>query len=213
VKFVADPLDRVVTDIEEIMDLHFTPEDMAFRERTRQWFEANTPRAGLKTVDDRKAWQRQLYEAGFVGMGWPVEYGGFSARPMQQAIVADEMARAGAPMPANPLGLSIVGPTLLACGDEWQKQRYVKKILTAEEIWCQLFSEPNAGSDLASLQTRAEDAGDHFPARAHRFQSAQASGHLLLSSPHAPAGRGGAAAQANHRRLRVLGGLFHRRAG
>jgi alkylation response protein AidB-like acyl-CoA dehydrogenase len=147
---------------EKSMDLNFTSEDIAFRDQVRQWFEANTPKTELKTMEERKAWQRQLFQAGFVGMGWSHEYGGRAARPLQQAIVADEMARANAPMPANPLGLSIVGPTLIVHGNEWQKQRYVQKILTAEEIWCQLFSEPNAGSDLASLQTRAEDKGDHW---------------------------------------------------
>ena len=95
-------------------------------------------------------------------MGWPVAYGGRGASPLQQAIVADEMARANAPSPINPLGIGIVGPTIIAHGTEEQKQRYLRKILTAEELWCQLYSEPGAGSDLASLRTRAEDRGDHF---------------------------------------------------
>jgi alkylation response protein AidB-like acyl-CoA dehydrogenase len=95
-------------------------------------------------------------------MGWPVSYGGRGATPLQQAIVADEMARAGAPAPINPLGLAIVGPTIIVHGTEAQRRRYLRKILTAEELWCQLYSEPNAGSDLASLRTRAEDRGDHF---------------------------------------------------
>jgi alkylation response protein AidB-like acyl-CoA dehydrogenase len=81
---------------------------------------------------------------------------------MRQAIVQDEMARIGAPPPANGLGVGFIGPTIIVHGTEAQKQRYLKKILTAEEIWCQLYSEPNAGSDLAGLKTRAEDAGDHF---------------------------------------------------
>jgi alkylation response protein AidB-like acyl-CoA dehydrogenase len=144
------------------MDLIFTSEDIAFRNRVRKWFEENTPRSELKTHEERKAWQRNLYEAGFVGMGWPKEYGGYAARPMEQAIVADEMTRANAPSPVNGLGISICGPTIIAHGNEWQKQCYLKNILTAEEIWCQLFSEPNAGSDLASLRTRADDQGDHF---------------------------------------------------
>jgi len=95
-------------------------------------------------------------------MGWPKEYGGQGARPMEQAIVADEMARSGAPSPTNGLGLGIVGPTIVVHGNEWQKKRYLQKILTAEEMWCQLYSEPNSGSDLASLKTSAEDKGDHF---------------------------------------------------
>src|SRR5437667_7057141 len=95
-------------------------------------------------------------------MGRPKEYGGGRARPMEQAIVSDELARANAPAPSNSLGIGIVGPTIVVHGTEAQKQRYLRKILAAEELWCQLYSEPNAGSDLASLGTRAEDRGDHF---------------------------------------------------
>jgi alkylation response protein AidB-like acyl-CoA dehydrogenase len=146
------------------MDLRYTREDEQFRERVRAWFEANVPREPLESLDDRRAWHRRLYEAGFVGMGWPKEYGGRDARPMEQAIVAEEMARIGAPGTINGLGLSICGPTLIAHGTDWQKQRYLKNILTADEIWCQLYSEPNAGSDLASLKTSAVRQGDndHF---------------------------------------------------
>lgn len=144
------------------MDLNFTPEDIAFRNRVRKWFEENTPRGEFKSLEDRKAWHRKLYDAGFLGMGWPKEYGGQNARPMEQAIVADEVTRANAPAAVNGLGLSICGPTIIVHGNEQQKQRYLKKILNADEIWCQLFSEPNAGSDLASLKTRAEDKGDYF---------------------------------------------------
>ena len=143
------------------MDLTYTPEDLAFRERVRAWLKENLP-GELKTLEDRKAWHRKLYEAGFVGMGWPKDYGGWEARPMEQAIVAEEMARANAPPPINGLGISFIGPTLIAHGTEAQKQRYVRKILTAEEIWCQLYSEPNAGSDLASLRTTAERQGDAY---------------------------------------------------
>jgi alkylation response protein AidB-like acyl-CoA dehydrogenase len=95
-------------------------------------------------------------------MLWPKEYGGWGATPMQQAIVQDEMARIGAPPPINGLGIGFIGPTIIVHGTPAQKERYLRKILTAEEIWCQLYSEPNAGSDLASLKTRAEDQGDHF---------------------------------------------------
>jgi alkylation response protein AidB-like acyl-CoA dehydrogenase len=144
------------------MDLTYTPEDVAFRAETRRWFETNKPETELKTLAERKAWHRKLYDAGYVGMLWPREYGGYGATPMQQAIVQDEMARAGAPPPINGLGIGFIGPTIIVHGTEAQKQRYLKKMLTAEEIWCQLYSEPNAGSDLASLRTRAEDAGDHF---------------------------------------------------
>ncbi len=143
------------------MDLTYSPDDLAFRDATRRWLEANLPRGELKTLEERKAWHRQLYDAGYLGMGWPREYGGQDAGPLRQAIVADEMARVNAPPPINGLGISIVGPTIVVHGTEAQKRRYLRKILTAEELWCQLYSEPNAGSDLASLRTRAEDRGDH----------------------------------------------------
>jgi alkylation response protein AidB-like acyl-CoA dehydrogenase len=144
------------------MDLTFTPEDIAFRATVRKWFEENLPKEELKTLEDRKAWIQKLYDAGFVGMGWPKAYGGQEARPMEQAIVADEMVRFNAPASGMGLGVPIVGPTIIHHGTEEQKQRFLKKMLTAEEIWCQLYSEPNAGSDLAALKTRAEDKGDHF---------------------------------------------------
>jgi alkylation response protein AidB-like acyl-CoA dehydrogenase len=144
------------------MDLNYTPEDVAFRKQVRAWLEQNLPRTEIKTLEDRRAWHRKLYEAGYLGMGWPKEYGGGGARPMEQAIVADELARANAPAPTNSLGLGIVGPTIVVHGTDAQKRRYLKKILTAEELWCQLYSEPNAGSDLAALRTTAEDKGDHF---------------------------------------------------
>ena len=143
------------------MDLNYTAEDVAFRKHVRTWLEHNMPRH-IKNLEERRAWHRHLYEAGYLGMGWPKEYGGQGARPMEQAIVADEMARVGAPAPTNGLGLGIVGPTIVVHGTDAQKRRYLRKILTAEEMWCQLYSEPNAGSDLAALRTVARDKGDHF---------------------------------------------------
>ncbi len=144
------------------MDLNPTAEERDFRREVRGWLAANVPKDELTTLDARKAWHRKLYEAGYVGMLWPTAYGGWGRTPMQQAIVQDEMARAGAPPAINGLGIGFIGPTIIVHGTDWQKQRYLKKMLTAEEIWCQLYSEPNAGSDLASLKTRAEDQGDHF---------------------------------------------------
>lgn len=144
------------------MDLRYTEQDQAFRQEVRKWLEENVPRKKLESLDEKKAWHRKLYEAGYLGMGWPSEYGGRDARPMEQAIVGEEMVRARAPAPVNGLGISIVGPTLIHHGTEEQKQRHIQKILTAEEIWCQLYSEPNAGSDLASLQCRADIDGDEF---------------------------------------------------
>ena len=144
------------------MDLTYAPEDLAFRQSVRQWFQANTPAVEPKTLAERKAWHRKMYDAGYVGMLWPKEYGGWGATPMRQAIAQDEMARVGAPPAINGLGIGFIGPTIIVHGTDAQKQRYLKKMLTAEEIWCQLYSEPNAGSDLASLKTRAEENGDHF---------------------------------------------------
>ena len=137
------------------MDLTYSPEDVAFREKTRRWLQANVPQHDLTTLDQRKQWHRKLYEAGYVGMLWPTEYGGWGATAMQQAIVQDEMARIQAPPAINGLGIGFIGPTIIVHGTPEQKQRYLRPMLTAEEIWCQLYSEPNAGSDLAGLRTRA----------------------------------------------------------
>jgi len=144
------------------VDLRYSPEDIEFRKKVRAWFEENLPRKKLETFEERREWHRKLYDAGFIGMGWPKEYGGREARPMEQAIVGEEMARVNAPAGVNGLGISIVGPTLIHHGTEEQKQQHLKKILTGEEIWCQLYSEPNSGSDLASLQCRADIDGDNF---------------------------------------------------
>jgi alkylation response protein AidB-like acyl-CoA dehydrogenase len=143
------------------MDLTYSPEDDAFRLRVRAWLRARLP-VKRETLADRRAWHKQLLEAGFVGMGWPRELGGQAARPMQQAILNEEMVRAGAPPHASGPGMSLVAPTLFAHGTEDQKRRYLPKILSAEELWCELYSEPNAGSDLASLQTSAVKEGDAY---------------------------------------------------
>jgi alkylation response protein AidB-like acyl-CoA dehydrogenase len=149
------------------MDLRFSSEDEQYRLKLRTWLEVNKPTAAPPADQDadfafRRAWQRKLYEGGWVGINWPKEYGGQGATLIQQAIYAQEMTRARAPQPANGLGIGIVGPTLMEHGTEAQKQRYIPKILNADEIWCQGFSEPNSGSDLASLQTKAVLEGDDF---------------------------------------------------
>ena len=149
------------------MDLTFSPEDEQYRQKLRTWLEAHLPNESPPKNQDaefahRRTWQRKLYEGGWVGINWPQEYGGQGATLIQQAIYAQEMTRARAPQPANGLGISIVGPTLIHHGTEEQKKRFIPKILNADEIWCQGFSEPNSGSDLASLQTRAVLDGDDF---------------------------------------------------
>ena len=144
--------------------------DESFRAELRAWLAANITdefrekrhMTFQEKVAVRRAWQKKLFEAGWIGIGWPEEYGGRGASLMQEAIYNEEMARAQAPATANVIGLNMVGPTILAVGTPQQKARYLPKILSGEEIWCQGFSEPNAGSDVASLQTRGVREGDHF---------------------------------------------------
>ena len=145
-------------------------QDEAFRAELRAWLTAHITDAFREqrtmTFQEkmavRRAWQKTLFESGWIGIGWPMEYGGRGATLTQESIYHEEMARARAPLAANVIGLNMAGPTLLAVGTPEQKARYLPKILSAEEIWCQGFSEPNAGSDVASLQTRAVREGDHF---------------------------------------------------
>jgi alkylation response protein AidB-like acyl-CoA dehydrogenase len=152
------------------MDLNLTREELAFRDEFRAWLVANVPKdwSGWreKPLEESfpylRAWQRKLHEGRWVAVSWPEEYGGRSASLMQQAIFWEEMARVEAPPMANALGLGLIGPTIIAYGTDAQKKRFIPKILSAEEIWCQGFSEPNAGSDLASLQTEARLDGDHY---------------------------------------------------
>ena len=142
--------------------LQDTPEEADFRERLHSWLETNTPQIDGKDVEALKAWQKKLFEAGWLGLNWPSEYGGQGVGFREQMIYNDEVVRRRAPQTINGIGLMIVGPALIAVGSEEQKKRYLAPILSAEEIWCQGFSEPNAGSDLAALQTRAVPDGDDY---------------------------------------------------
>ena len=142
--------------------LQDTAEEADFRARVRTWLAANAPSIDKHDTDALKAWQRQLYEAGWLGLTWPSEYGGQGLGFREQAIYNEEAAQAKVPPSINNIGLMIAGPALIAVGSEEQNRRYLRPMLTAEEIWCQGFSEPNAGSDLAGLQTRAVDDGDHY---------------------------------------------------
>ena len=155
------------------MDFDFTPEQETFRQEARAWLAENVPadlkgrgfassRADVKEVERLRDWQRTLHKAGYVGMDWPAEYGGRGASIMESIILYEEMSRAGSPQPLNRSGLSMLGPTLMKHGTPAQQARHLDRILTAEDIWCQGFSEPNAGSDLANLQTRAVLDGDHY---------------------------------------------------
>ena len=154
------------------MDFTLTPDQDAFRQRVRTWLEANIPddwtKFGLSEVPRPEAyaflrkWQATLYDAGFIGVTWPKEYGGQGLTFVEEMILHQEMALQKSPPMLNVLGVGMAGPTIIAYGTEEQKKRYPAKILSCEEIWCQGYSEPNAGSDLASLQTRAVKDGEHW---------------------------------------------------
>jgi alkylation response protein AidB-like acyl-CoA dehydrogenase len=150
------------------MDLTFSDKETAFRDELRSWLADNPPEPEpLDGGEDaknswRKNWQRRLYDAGWAAPAWPVEYGGRGATLTESAIYYEEIGRARVPLAANTLGLLLGGPTLMVWGSDEQKERYLPPILSAEEIWCQGFSEPEAGSDLAALKTRAVKHGDEW---------------------------------------------------
>jgi alkylation response protein AidB-like acyl-CoA dehydrogenase len=149
------------------MDLTFSESELAFRDELRAWFAANQPADEPVGDEDahyhwRADFQRRLADDGWAAVQWPVQYGGRGATLMQSAIFFEELGRSGAPLPANVLGLLLAGPTIMAWGTEEQKERYLNPILTAEEIWCQGFSEPDAGSDLAAVKTRAVRDGEDW---------------------------------------------------
>jgi alkylation response protein AidB-like acyl-CoA dehydrogenase len=148
------------------MDLTLSPAEREFRDAVRGWIEEHhpgrEPDGDRELFEFRKAWQRALNDRGWAGLSWPTEYGGAGATLVEQAIFFEEVARAGAPSMANVLGLAMGGPTVIAHGTEEQKQRFLPPILSADEIWCQGFSEPGSGSDLASLKTRAVRNGDEW---------------------------------------------------
>jgi len=155
------------------MDLRFTPEQERFRAELRAWIGANLARPWDQEVRDpkhdadslvevRRAWQQKLHAAGYLGMGWPREWGGRGASAIEEAILHEELYRADAPQVPNFLGISLLVPALIHHGTEAQRRRFIPKILDGSEIWCQGFSEPGAGSDLASLRTRATPDGEDF---------------------------------------------------
>jgi alkylation response protein AidB-like acyl-CoA dehydrogenase len=150
------------------VDLNDTPEQASYREDVRGWLEAHKdeapPRSGSSEdaayIDSRRSWQRKLAEAGLAGVTWPAEFGGQGKGPMEQVTVNQELARAGVPGILDVIGLGMLGPCLIAHGTEEQKGRYLGPMLHGDEVWCQLFSEPAAGSDLAAVQTRARQGDD-----------------------------------------------------
>ena len=187
------------------MDFADSPDDARFRAALRAWLAAHEPsRAERVPHDDAsladefqflKAWQRTLYDAGYVGLLWPRDYGGRGAPPVQQAILNEELAAARAPQLLNRVGINNAGPTLIAHGTEAQKQRLLPPILSGDEMWCQLFSEPGAGSDLGAVRTKAERDGDVFRVSGQKVWTsyAQFSKWAILlarTNPQAPKHKG-----------------------
>jgi alkylation response protein AidB-like acyl-CoA dehydrogenase len=150
------------------MRLQATDAERALQSEVRSFLarERLDPAGLAHTLDERmevlRGWQAACYEAGYVGRAWPSEFGGGGRPPVEQIVVDQELAAAGAPEFVNVVGLDVLGPSLLRFGTDEQRRRYIPSILSAEEIWCQGFSEPEAGSDLASLRTRAVEHDDHF---------------------------------------------------
>ncbi len=156
------------------MEFRDSPEQQRFRMEVRSWLEKNLPPGwgtpgtrGPETPAERfgfaKEWQRVLYQGGWAGLAWPVEHGGRGASILDQMIWSEEYARAWAPDQMSiSVGITLTGPVLMGCGKPWQQERFLKPILSGDEVWCQGFSEPNAGSDLAALRTRGEVRGDEI---------------------------------------------------
>jgi alkylation response protein AidB-like acyl-CoA dehydrogenase len=190
------------------MDFEYTPAQEAFRKEFRGWLETNLPPdlclddaaddrvpSDRETYERRRAWQKTMHAAGWVGISWPKEYGGRGASLIERVIWEEEYAAARAPVLPAAMGLNLVGPTIIAWGTDEQKTRHLPRILSGDETWAQGFSEPNAGSDLASLQTKAVDKGDHFLVNGQKVWTSGAQFHdsiLLLArtDPDAPKHQG-----------------------
>jgi alkylation response protein AidB-like acyl-CoA dehydrogenase len=184
------------------VQLRDSPKEAAFRQEVRAWIAANLPdglrgrRGGAARFEEwGHEWSRKLGEAGYAALTWPKEYGGGGAPYSHQAILLEELAKAQAPGHIGVIGLGMAGPTIIVHGTDQQKARYLPKILSAEEIWCQGFSEPGAGSDLASVRTRSERRDRHYVVNGQKVWSSYA--HLAdwcllitLSDPDAPRYRG-----------------------
>ena len=186
------------------MDLRYSESDEQFRAELRAWLEREVPAHGEPPATNDwparrawdTAWQRKLYDAGYAGINWPREYGGRDASLTEQLVYYEETARADAPyVGVNFVGLLHGGPTLIAEGTPEQKERHLPYILRGEQIWCQGFSEPGAGSDLASLSTRADRDGDHYVVNGHKiwcsFAQAADYGELLVRTDPSESKHGG----------------------
>ena len=190
------------------MDFEYTPEQESFRHKIRTWLDANLPKdlcvddaqderiaPNREVFERRRAWQAKLHSAGYAGLSWPKEYGGHAATLIEQVIWDEEYSRARAPVLPNYFGLGLCGPTLMNWGTEAQKKRFLPRILGADDIWCQGYSEPGAGSDLAGLSTRAADMGDYFLVNGQKVwtsgaQYADWMFMLARTDPEAPKHRG-----------------------
>ncbi|HVF18687.1 MAG TPA: acyl-CoA dehydrogenase [Mycobacteriales bacterium] len=164
------------------MDFRDTPEEAAFRAELRSWLAGHlptgwadrAPEAGRGDEEMSREWSRTLHEGGYAGLTWPKEYGGGGAPYTHQAIFLEETARADAPTHIGVIGLGMAGPTIIVHGTDAQKKEHLEKILSGETVFCQGFSEPGAGSDLASVRTRAERDGDHFVVNGQKVWSSYA---------------------------------------
>src|SRR2546423_3011265 len=190
------------------MDFEYAPEQEAFRTELRGWLAANLPAdlclddpaddrvaSDRETFERRRAWQKTMHAAGWVGITWPKEYGGRGGGLIERVIWEETYAAARAPVLPGSMGLNLVGPTLIHWGTDEQKRRHLPPILAAEEIWCQGFSEPGAGSDLASLRTRAVRDGDDFVVNGQKVWTtfgmlADMCQLLVRTDPDAPKHRG-----------------------
>jgi hypothetical protein len=227
------------------MDFADSPEHAAFRAEIRRWLDENLPAdikvddaadqrvaADRETLEKRILWQKRMHAAGWVGISWPSEYGGRGADLMQQAIFDEEYFRARAPVLPTASALNLLGPTLMHWGSDAQKRHHLPRILAADELWCQGYSEPGAGADLASLRTRAADRGDHFLVngqkvwtsgrsspigafcwRAPTQRRRSASRHQLPAGRHEDAGDQRAPAGAPERPPALQRGVLRRRRG
>jgi len=184
------------------MDFNDTPEEAAYRAEARAWLEENAElkdpdeakgdlmgeRTDPETVKRAKAWQKKKAEAGYTCITWPVEVGGQGGTPMQSVIYRQEESRFKVPPDIFAIGLGMCGPTILTHGSEEQRSQYIPKMITGEEIWCQLFSEPSAGSDLAGLRTSAKKDGDDWIVNGQKIWTtgAQFSDWGILVTRHDP---------------------------
>ena len=190
------------------MDFQYTPEQETFRAEVRSWLAAHLPldlcvddardervAPDRETFEQRRAWQKTMHTAGWVGVAWPKQYGGRGAGLIEQVIFDEEYSRARAPVLPGYSGVALCGPTLMQWGTNEQKQHFLPRILNADDIWCQGYSEPGAGSDLAGLQTRAADMGDFFIVNGQKVWTSGAQYAnwvfmLVRTDPNAPKHKG-----------------------